>query len=217
MEADYWHNKWATGDIGFHEAEANALLREHFGALAVPHGGRVLVPLCGMTRDIPWLLDQGYRVVGAELSRVAVDALFEALGVQPQVTPAGPLTHLAATGIDIWVGDVFALDAARLGAVDAIYDRAALVALPPQRRAEYAAHVTTISGTAPQLLITFDYDQTRMPGPPFSIPTPELQANYTPAYRLTRVASRAVPGGLKGQVAATEIVWRLQPAGDTAD
>jgi len=211
VDASFWHDKWARGEIGFHEGQANAHLVAHFERLALPPGSRVFLPLCGKSRDLGWLLERGYRVVGIELSQVAISQLFEDLGLTPQVTTAGALTHYAVEDMDIFVGDVFALTAEALGPVDAIYDRAALVALPPQTRPRYAAHLVAIASAAPQLLVTFEYDQSRLDGPPFSVAGAEVEALYAQAYRLEPLGRTAVKGGLKGKVEADDVVWQLVP------
>lgn len=211
MEASFWLERWVNNQIGWHEREFNPLLTKHFAALQLPSGARVFVPLCGKTRDIAWLLQQGYRVAGSELSELAVQQLFDELGVVPAITPAGRLRRYAAEGLDIFVGDIFALDAQQLGTIDAIYDRAALVALPPDMRARYADHLIELTPGAAQLLITFDYDQDLMPGPPHAVPAAELWSHYGAHYRLELLAAPAVPGGLKGQAAANEMVWWLRP------
>lgn len=211
MDASFWHDKWAKGEIGFHEGQANVHLVAHFERLALPPGSRVFLPLCGKSRDLGWLLERGYRVVGIELSQVAITQLFEDLALTPRVSTAGALTHYAVEDMDIFVGDVFALSAEALGAVDAIYDRAALVALPPQTRPRYAAHLVAITSAAPQLLVTFEYDQSRLDGPPFSVVGAEVEALYTSAYRVEPLGRSAVKGGLKGQVSADDVVWQLVP------
>jgi thiopurine S-methyltransferase len=210
MEHHFWHDKWARGDIGFHEADANPLLVQHFDALGLAPGSRVFLPLCGKTRDIAWLLEKGYRVAGAELSQVAIDQLFAELGVVPQVATEGQSLHYRAPDIDIHVGDIFELTRANLGSVDAVYDRAALVALPEALRTRYAAHLMQLTGTAPQLLICFEYDQAALAGPPFSIPDAEVQQHYDRAYALHCLSSSALPGGLKGKCPAMEKVWLLK-------
>lgn len=210
MEEGFWHQRWRDGAIGFHLGEANPLLVAHFGALQLAPGSRVFVPLCGKTVDISWLLAQGYRVAGAELSRIAIDALFEALGTEPTIEPVGELLRYSAPGIDIFVGNIFDLSAAALGSVDAVYDRAALVALPELMRDRYSAHLRAITGTAPQLLISFEYDQRKMEGPPFSIDVSEVARQYASAYRLDNIDTVDVPGGLKGVVSAIERVWLLR-------
>ena len=142
MEHDFWHDRWQSGRIGFHESEPNPLLVKHFPALSLADNARVFVPLCGKTLDIGWLLSKGYRVAGAALSELAIEQLFEELGVAPDISPLGELKRYSADSIDIFVGDVFNLTADMLGAVDAVFDRAAFVALPEHMRSAYAPHIT---------------------------------------------------------------------------
>lgn len=214
MEASFWHQKWERGEIGFHESETNPLLIRHFETLTVKAGGRVFLPLCGKTRDIAWLLSRGYRVVGAELSALAIEQLFTELGVEPAVAKGTELTRYSANGVDILVGDIFAVSARELGSVDAIYDRAALVALPADVRKQYTSHLLRITGAAPQLLVTLRYNQQQLDGPPFSVEESEIQKHYGAVYEIRSVESNAVAGGLKGKVAATETAWRLQKIGN---
>lgn len=210
MDADFWHQKWKKNEIAFHEGKANAHLVSFFKDLSLPKGSRVFVPLCGKTLDIAWLLAGGYRVAGAELSEIAVRQLFADLGVEPGISAAGKLTRFSAKDIDIFVGDIFDLSRELLGPVDAIYDRAALVALPAQMRNRYTTHLMEITNKAPQLLITFEYDQALMEGPPFSIGSEEVNRQYRGNYGLVLAASTDVSGGLKGKCPATENVWLLK-------
>lgn len=210
MDASFWHAKWEKSEIAFHQEDVNPLLLDHFGALSLPAGSRVFVPLCGKTRDILWLLQSGYRVVGAELSRLAVEQLFAEMDLAPSVNQAGPLTHFAAEDIDIYVGDIFELSAAQLGQVDAVYDRAALVALPTAMRQRYADHLAAITGRARQLLIAYDYDQSLQNGPPFAVGAAEVRSLYEPYFQVTLLASVEIVGGLRGKCPATEHVWLLR-------
>lgn len=210
MEHSFWHDRWESGRIGFHGQEPNPLLVTHFPALAMPENGRVFVPLCGKTLDIAWLLAQGHRVAGAELSELAIQQLFEDLGVEPAISDLGALKHYSADSIDIFVGDVFNLTADMLGAVDAIFDRAAFVALPEHMRSAYAPHIADITRNAPQLLITFEYDQSQLDGPPFSIPSDEVVQRYGGRYGISTLATDRVAGGFKG-LDVKEHVWLLKP------
>lgn len=210
MDADFWHTKWHSMDIGFHQADGNPLLAAHFNALKLPANGRLFLPLCGKTRDIAWLLQQGYAVVGAELSEVAVQQLFAELGLQPSRADFGNCVLYRAANIDIFVGDIFVLTHLMIGKVDAIYDRAALVALPASLRKLYTSHLIDLAPRAPQLLICFEYDQSQMPGPPFDVPEAEVKAHYQQYYGLTRLAAVPVEGGLKGNCEALEVVWLLK-------
>ncbi len=211
MDRSFWLQRWQSNDIGFHGREVHPLLVAHFNKLDVAEGSRVFLPLCGKTLDISWLLSQGYPVVGVELSETAIEQLFVELGVSPEVSAVGPLKLYRGNDIDIFAGDIFELTADVLGSVEAIYDRAALVALPGDVRARYAAHLTQITGRAPQLLICFEYDQNAMPGPPFSIGDEEVHRHYRDSYDLRSVARTEVLGGLKGRCEARENVWLLRP------
>ena len=210
MEASFWHNRWQTNQTGWHERAVNPLLTTHFPALNVPPAGRVFVPLCGKSLDLGWLLSRGYVVAGAELSELAVTQLFAELGMEARISEVGKLRLFRGEKIDIFVGDIFDLSRQILGPVDAVYDRAALVALPEAMRARYTMHLKAITGTAPQLVIGYQYDQSVGDGPPFSVTPEELRRHYGDDYTLTPLARLDVPGGLKGKCPATEHIWRLK-------
>ncbi|TNE62152.1 MAG: thiopurine S-methyltransferase [Alphaproteobacteria bacterium] len=209
MEKSFWLQRWADNDISFHGSVANPMLLAHLDILSLSPGARVFVPLCGKTLDIGWLLGQGFRVVGAELSEIAIEQLFQELGTEPAVCSVGPFKHYSAPDIDIFVGNIFDLDAATLGPVDAVYDRAALVALPAEMRQRYSAHLVAISGAAPQLMICYEYDQSALNGPPFAVPRTEVHGHYDASHAAMLLAEHPVEGGLKGRCPATELVWHL--------
>ena len=210
MDPSFWHQRWEKNEIAFHECKANPLLVRHFNELSAAKGSRLFVPLCGKTLDISWLLSNGCRVAGAELSQIAIEQLFMELGVQPEISTVGELEQWSANNLDIFVGDIFALSRKILGLVDAIYDRAALVAFPENMRTRYAAHLTEITGKAPQLVICYDYDQGVMDGPPFSVSNEEVKRHYAAKYDVSLLASTNVAGGLKGKCPAKENVWLLK-------
>jgi thiopurine S-methyltransferase len=209
MDAAFWRGKWERNEIGFHEPQANPLLVAHFAALRLPPASRIFVPLCGKTLDIAWLLSRGHQVAGAELSAIAVQQLFADLGVDPSAARMGNLTRYSAPGIDIFHGDIFELSRAGLGAVNAVYDRGALIALPEVMRSRYAGHVEQIADRAIQLLITVNYEQTLLAGPPFSVDGSEVARLYGEVYELTRLGGSDIAGGLKGKCPAAEEVWLL--------
>ncbi|MCG8353029.1 MAG: thiopurine S-methyltransferase [Chloroflexales bacterium] len=210
MDPSFWLQRWENNNIDFHKSEANLVLVRYFEKLSLLKGSRVFVPLCGKTLDIAWLLSEGYRVTGAELVEMAIEQLFMELGVEPNIAEAGDVKHYSATNIDIFVGDIFDVSSKLLGSVDAIYDRAALVALPEEMRHRYTAHVTEITGKASQLLVTYEYDQNLMEGPPFSVSKGEVNQYYSDSYNLSLIVSTDVVGGLKGKCAAKENVWLLK-------
>jgi thiopurine S-methyltransferase len=176
MEPKFWQERWARNQIGFHLPEVNPYLPRHWPKLALADGAKVLVPLCGKSLDLMWLASAGYRVLGVELSEQAVEAFFSEQGLVPRVSRRGVFKVYQADQIELWCGDFFALGADVVADCAALYDRAALIALPPLMRAQYAGHLNTVLRTGCQgLLITLDYDQTQKAGPPFAVTDEEVR------------------------------------------
>ncbi|MDR9862809.1 MULTISPECIES: thiopurine S-methyltransferase [Pseudomonas] len=176
MQPEFWHKKWASNQIGFHLPEVNPHLQRHWPELPLPAQARVLVPLCGKSLDLLWLAGRGHQVLGVELSEKAIEDFFSEHQVQPQISDKGAFKVYRSDSIELWCGDVFALTAEDVADCTALYDRAALIALPPPMRERYAAHLQQILPRGVQgLLITLDYDQAQMPGPPFAVADDEVQ------------------------------------------
>ncbi|MDI2140486.1 MULTISPECIES: thiopurine S-methyltransferase [unclassified Pseudomonas] len=176
MQPEFWHKKWESNQIGFHQPEVNPYLQRHWPDLSIPAQGRVLVPLCGKSLDLLWLAGCGNRVLGVELSQRAVEDFFREQQLQPQLSEEGGFKVYRAGAIELWCGDFFALSASDVADCTALYDRAALIALPPPMRERYATHLQNILPAGVRgLLITLDYDQARMPGPPFAVEDAEVQ------------------------------------------
>jgi len=175
MHPDYWLERWEKGRIGFHRADANPRLVEHHRALG--DAIRVLVPLCGKSADLEWLVVQGFEVVGIELSELAAQAFFSERGFAPERRQQGPFIAYQHGNVTILVGDFFAVTADELGAFDGVYDRAAMIALPDELRTRYCAHLRTLlTPKAKVLLLTLHFDAPG--GPPFSVPPEEVAAAY---------------------------------------
>lgn len=210
MKASFWHERWAAGRIAFHEGEANGLLARHGSALG--DGGRVFVPLCGKTRDMHWLAAKGWHVTGVELSTLAVEQFFEEWEIVPETSRIGEHEVFSGPGIDVFTGDFFALTSEAIGSCDAIYDRAALVALPPEMRGGYAQKLAELTNCAPQLLNTLTYSSEVLQGPPFSVDENEIRAQYNGLYEVAHRETRRMPGGLKGVQEVDEHIWQLIPS-----
>ncbi len=210
MDKSFWHQRWGNNEIGFHESNANPLFLRYFKNLAIEKGSCVFLPLCGKSLDIGWLLSNGYRVVGADLSELAIKQLFAELGVEPGIADIGEIRHYSAKNIDIFVGDIFALTRDMLCPVDAVFDRGGLVALPENIRRRYAKHVANMTGNAPQLLISYEYNQDLMEGPPFSISDEEIDSHYKDRYNISLLTSEEVTGKLSETCEIKENVWLLQ-------
>lgn len=193
MQHEFWIERWQQDQIGFHLPTVNPRLLEHVSALPHEAGARVLVPMCGKSLDLVWLAERGVRVVGVELSSLAVAAFFRERGWTPTVTRANAFTRSVAGNVEILCGDFFALDVATVGELHGHYDRAALIALPPSMRAAYAKQLATLLPAAARgLLIAFEYPAHEMQGPPFSVPEVEVRSLFEPAFKVDRLASHDV-------------------------
>ncbi|MCC6806145.1 MAG: methyltransferase domain-containing protein [Deltaproteobacteria bacterium] len=188
MEHAFWTQRWSERQIGFHEGKPNALLAENIARFEKPKL-RVLVPLCGKAEDLAWLAARGHTVTGVEFVPQAIQEFF----AEHALTPArGADGSLAAAGVTLFAGDFFALDAKTLGTFDLIYDRAALVALEPSMRARYVAHCRSLLKPGGAIfLVAFAYDQTKAPGPPWSVAPRDVEALYA-GMRIQTLAERRV-------------------------
>ncbi|MCC5860745.1 MAG: thiopurine S-methyltransferase [Gammaproteobacteria bacterium] len=220
MNPQFWHERWRENRIGFHLDEVNPRLVEHWPALELPVPARVLVPLCGKSVDMAWLRERGHDVVGVELSPIAVEAFFAEQQLLPRCEVTGDLVIWRAPGIEIYCGDFFAIDTERLGRLDALYDRAALIALPAEMRPRYVEHLARLLPTgAPGLLLTLDYHQASMAGPPFAVPDAEVNALAAAQWQVMPLGPprealddnpRFAESGL---ASAREQAWRMERLG----
>lgn len=179
MDKEFWLERWERAETGFHQDEINPYLQQHWRDLKLASGSVVFVPLCGKSRDMVWLRQQGHAVLGVELSPIAARDFFRENAMQPQALDSGKFDCLQADGIRLLCGDFFDLSRLELSNISAVFDRASMVALPPDMRARYVRHLASILPAGTQiLLITFDYPQTEMPGPPFAVTPAEVEALY---------------------------------------
>jgi thiopurine S-methyltransferase len=213
MDHAFWDERWRTGRIGFHAAAANPRLVEHRAALGAPAGRRVLVPLCGKTHDLTYLASLGFTVVGVEFVAQAAADFFSELGQgAPASSTVAGLPALSLGPITILVGDFFALAAPALGPLHAIYDRAALVAVPPAARPAYAAQLAALASPgAGLLLINFTHDMGD--GPPFTVPDAEVRALFGASFAIEKLAEHDILDAEsrfreRGATFMNEQVWR---------
>ena len=180
MKKEFWLERWEKAEIGFHQDEINPYLLSHWQELSISGSREVFVPLCGKSMDMVWLCQQNCTVLGVELSPIAVQDFFKEHGQAPQHEISGKFECCEADGIRILCGDFFDLSKEDLAKVSLVYDRASLVALPPEMRQRYARHLLDILPEATQiLLVTFDYPQAEMPGPPFAVTVNDVEALYS--------------------------------------
>jgi thiopurine S-methyltransferase len=186
MESDFWIERWKEKQIGFHQDEINAHLQDFWPRLNVPEGSTVFVPLCGKSSDMLWLRAQGYKVLGIELSPIAVQEFFDENDLVPTVTEVGKFERWESDSLTLLCGNFFDLTPEDLNACNGVFDRASLIALPPEMRNDYAEHMKSIMPEAAEiLLVTMEYPQEEMSGPPFSVHESEVRGFYDQAYTIS--------------------------------
>jgi thiopurine S-methyltransferase len=175
----FWHDRWRLGQIGFHQAATDRQLQRHWPDLALAAGSRVFVPLCGKSLDLLWLRERPHDVVGVELSAVALESFCLQHGIPARRRPFEGFDVYEAENLRLYRGDLFALSAPLLGPVSAVFDRAALIAWAPEMRAAYVSHMTALTSPGTQtLLVTMEYPQAQMAGPPFSLSADDIERLY---------------------------------------
>ena len=193
MQPEFWYKKWDSNQIGFHQPDANPYLQRYWPELAIAASARVLVPLCGKSLDLLWLAGQGHSVLGVELSVKAVEDFFSEHRLDPRISEKGAFKVYRSDTVELWCGDFFALTAEDVAGCTALYDRAALIALPDAMRQRYAAHLQQLLGHGMQgLLITLDYDQTQIPGPPFAVGNDEVRRLLGQGWQVDRLEERDI-------------------------
>ncbi|WP_063659705.1 thiopurine S-methyltransferase [Aliivibrio fischeri] len=212
MEHEFWQKKWASNVIGFHLLDTNPILTQYWSALEPKRNETVFVPLCGKSMDLDWLAERHNSVTGVELSQIAVRAFFAERLYTPTVTQLSSTLELYEFDeFTIYSGDYFV---APIEAADLIYDRAALVALPKEMREEYVQVLRSrLKEGGRILLVTLDYDQNEMAGPPFSVPENEVKALFS-GMKITRLqqdeADAEHPKIKKGLSRFAEEVWLIE-------
>ena len=201
----FWFDRWREGQIGFHEGKPNASLETTVDELG--SAKRVLVPLCGKSEDLAFLAARGHQVIGCELVEDAVKQFFAEHSITPTITKHAHHVQYTHGAITVFAGDYFKTDAALVGECTALYDRAALVALPPELRPRYAQHTRSLLvANAPMVLVTFEYDQSLMKGPPFSVREAEVREIYKPqAMRLVE----ETPDTRRPELSAINRCWAI--------
>jgi thiopurine S-methyltransferase len=217
MQAEFWLERWEQNQIGFHQDAINDHLQAFWEQLPVPAGSRIFVPLCGKSRDMLWLRSQGFEIMGIEISPIAVRDFFRENQLEPRIAPQGKFERWEADGLAILLGDFFDLNAEDVAGCAGVFDRASLIALPPSMRARYAEHFTAILPPAVQtLLVTMEYPQTEMNGPPFAVEEVEVRKFYAQNYTVERLFAADIlaenPGfRQRGVTRLEEKVYRLTP------
>ncbi|WP_432471171.1 thiopurine S-methyltransferase [Amphritea sp. HPY] len=207
MKSEFWHERWESGRIGFHLEQVNPFLQRGWPALNTAGEGRVLVPLCGKSRDMLWLREQGHEVAGVELSDIACDAFFTEQALNVKSRSLGEFQVREVDGLELLCGDFFNLNHEQLDGLSWVYDRAALIAFPSEMRVRYArAMCEKLPAGVAMLLITLEFEEPQ--GPPFSVSQDEVSQLYGGRFMIEKIYSEQVEG--KGGRMETETIYVLR-------
>ena len=205
----FWHQKWQAGEIGFHQDGVHKGLEKYWRRLKLKRRSTVFVPLCGKSNDMVYLRERGHDVVGVELSEIAAEQFFTENNLRSMVMPKADFNYHIGNGLTLLQGDFFKLGLSHMRKVRAVYDRAALIALPVDMRTKYAAHLKSILAPETQiLLITLEYDQSQMDGPPFNVSEDEVTKLFGEWCEIEKFNSGS-PEMFKDKVEAVEGVYYL--------
>ncbi len=212
MDNKFWLERWQQGLTGFHREEVNPYLEKWIEHAQLKKGATIFVPLCGKTVDLLWLAGLGFKVIGLELSPLAVEQLIDEHKLKMEVRQLDQFTLYSQRNLYIICGDFFELTAEQLGGVDFVYDRAALIALPANMRSDYITHMRKlVPSEVSSLLITLDYHQPQMSGPPFAVTESDVREYYSKATLLESVdvLSEHQKFKEKGVTQLFESVWYI--------
>jgi len=215
LQPEFWRERWRTGQIGFHQSAVDSRLTQHWDDLELAGGSRVFVPLCGKSLDLEWLREGGYLVAGVELSAVALESFCMERGIPAMRRTQGGFDVYEAPNLRLFCGDFFALTADLLGDVAALYDRAALISWAPELRAGYVEHVAALTRPGTQtLLLTLEYSQAQMSGPPFCVDADEVVRLYARHHAIQQLSKHDVLANeprlrSRGLTQLQEVCYRL--------
>jgi thiopurine S-methyltransferase len=215
LEPEFWHERWRNGQIGFHQSTVDRYLSRYWPELRLASDCRVFVPLCGKSLDLLWLLERGHGVAGVELSAVALESFCMEHGIPAKRRMVDGFDVYESVDLQLYRGDFFALTPELLGPVAAVYDRAALISWRPELRAAYVDHATAMTSPGTKtLLVTLEYAQTQMKGPPFSVVAEDVERLYAGNHAIQELSRQDILTSeprfrARGVTALYEVCYRL--------
>lgn len=200
-----WTEVWKQNNIGWHQDTVNKNLINNIEALTNGRPNlRLLVPFCGKTLDMIWLVKQGHTVIGVELIRKAIEDFFTENSVPYSreainMAPNGAYVYTAFDGkLKIFECDYFSFPSSLAGGkVDGIWDCHALGAVSPDKRKDYIKTSLDLLQPSPHGRIlheAFTYvSQEKFKGPPYSVSVDDLRAWYGDSFEVQLLSKDVKP------------------------
>jgi thiopurine S-methyltransferase len=179
---NFWEERWKNGQTGWHNTQVNDNLVNHHQTLFHVKNPTILVPLCGKSLDMAWLAGQGASIIGIDLVQQAIEEYCAEQNLEPEISTTESCVSYAADSQTLIHANVFDVHTKDIGTVDSIFDRAALVALPLEKREAYALHcLSLLKPGGSILLITYDSPVADDQGPPFPVRKGTVEKLYSSA------------------------------------
>ena len=221
MEISYWESRWRNNRTGFHVNGVFPTIvdvwDDHFSDVDL---STVLVPLCGKSHDMLWLKHkEAQKIIGIEAIAQACEEFFEEQDEENVISVEKKPFTLYEKGIfQLWQGDFFKMRKKLIPNPTFVFDRAALVALPPDMRIKYVQKIdelTAGSDSCVKFLHTFEYNQSKMSGPPFAVSEDEVFQLYDKNWHIHQILNRPIIDRLekykhRGLKEMAEVVYRLE-------
>lgn len=197
MEIDFWLDRWRRGETAFHQPYVSPYLGYYYGELGPPREKRaslrVFVPLCGKSKDLWWLAQNDYDAIGVECSELAIEQFFAENNLTYDRADKNGFVSFKTGKLEILLGDFFSLQPDDIGPFTDIFDRASLIALPPDMQRRYVNKITSLQQKGTRtLLITLTYPEDQMEGPPFSVTEHEVGQLYGDSYKIAKLAAKSI-------------------------
>jgi len=185
-----WLEFWENNETNWHSDVVTQELEEYLGLLKLEPGDKVFFPLCGKSLDKTYILNQGFSVIGVELSEIGIKQFFHENSLDFTISSVGEFNLYSAKNIEIYCGDFFSLTSIHLCGVKAVFDRKSLIALDRNLRQKYVKHLNDIISLGVRmLLITLHYPKHKKSGPPFSVDKSEVESLFSMAFKYQKLKS----------------------------
>ena len=219
MDVEFWLERWKRGEAAFHQQHVNPYLGYYYGEMGPPAEKRsqlrVFVPLCGKSRDLWWLQQNGYASVGVECSELAIEQFFTEHKLDFVKFDLNNHVSYRSDRLEILLGDFFALNSDDTGSITDVFDRASLIAFPAEMRRKYVRKIIELQQPGTRtLLITLSYPENEMNGPPFSVTEQEVHELYQDYFTIEKLAVKNILDDEprfkeRGLTALTETAYKL--------
>lgn len=210
MDADFWTERWNQSNTPWHQSEPEALLTKYFPKEKTKSA---LIPLCGKSLDVLWISKNSEKVIGVELSPIACQAFFEEQNFSYKTESYKDFKIFNSLNIELWCGDFFKLPTETYQSVDFIYDRAAIIALPPNLRQLYANKLIEIAQASTssdfQILMIGRVDEGLQDGPPFQVADAEIHKLFSEKLNLEILEKISRPSRADPKLQLVETVYRI--------